>query len=72
MLIAFGLLVTGMIERMLKVALLALKKFRYRSLSIFNLFVLDTDRMLWLLFSCGVFNVCLLLLNAHSTTAPAS
>ena len=68
MLITLWLLVTGLIERMLKVALLALTKFGYRSWSIFNSFVLGTDRMLWLLLSCGVVYVCLLLLNMNSAT----
>ena len=58
----------GLIERMSKVASLVMTKFGYRSLSIFNLFVLDTDMMLCLLLSCGVVYVCLLLLNANSAT----
>ena len=53
---------------MLKVALIETTKFGYCSWSIFNYFVLDTDRMLWLLLSCGVVYVCLLLLNANSAT----
>ena len=51
------LLVIGLIERMLKVALLALAKF-----------VLDTDMMLWLILNCGVVYVCLFFLNAYSET----
>ena len=62
------MLVTGRIERILKVASLAMMKFVHRSWSIFNLFVLDTDRILWLLLSYGVVYVCMLLLNANSAT----
>ena len=62
------LIVTGLIERMLKVALLALTKFGYCSWSIFNSFVLDNDRMLWLLLSCFVVYVCFLLLNVNYGT----
>ena len=51
--IALWMLVDGLIERMSKVALLALTKFGYRSWSIFNFFVLDTDRVLWLMLNCG-------------------
>ena len=46
----------------------SLTKFGYCSWSIFNSLVLDTDRMLWLLLSCGVVYVCLLLLNSNSAT----
>ena len=62
------LLVTALIETMLKVASLAMTKFGYRSRSIFNSFILDTDRMLWLLLSCGVVHMCLLLVNANYAT----
>ena len=68
MLIVLLLLVTSLIESMLKVAVLAITNFEYRFRSNFNSFVLDTDRMLWLLLSWEVVYVCLLLLNANSAT----
>ena len=51
----------GLTEKIVfKVALLALTKFGYISLLNFNSFVLDIDRMLWVLLNFGtVMFVCL-------------
>ena len=68
MFISLWMLVTGLIGRMFKVASIALTKFVYWSWSIFNLFVLNNDRILWLLLSFGAVYVYLLLLNATSAT----